>query len=198
MEKVELDWCFTTEDTDQNSDFAFGIVNGGDSTKKISERSFNDSDSLTHGEGSLEFRSSLLAESGDGFNFIFWKRSWLVGSANEACNALCGANSEPGVVRDDHTNKHVSREKLFFDGGFFAFVDFDFFLSGDKDFVDVVLKTHGDDSGFESNQNTVLVARLSVNDVPLGRSWGVVSDDYVIRILHFWYKFVNLFGFVFF
>jgi len=198
LKEVELYRCFATEDGDQNGDFAFGIVDGGNSTKKISERSFNDSDGLTHGESSLEFGSGLLTESGDSLDFIFWKRSGLVGSAHKTGDALCGANSEPGVVRDNHADKHVARKKLFFDSGFLAFVDFNFFLGRDEDLVDIVLEGHGDDSGFKGNQNTIFVTGLGVNDVPFGGVGGIVGNDNMIRILHFGYKFVDLFGFFFF
>ena len=140
----------------------------------------------------------MLTKSGDGFDFVFGKGSGLIGGADKAGNALGGANSQPGVVGDDHADKHIAGEEFFFNGGFFALVDLDFFLGGDEDLVDKVLKTHGLNSGFEGDENAVFVAGLGVNDVPLGRSGSFGGDDDVIGILYFGYKLVDLFGFFFF
>jgi hypothetical protein len=198
LKEVEFDRGFTTKDTHENRDFAFGIVDSGDSTEKVGERSFDDTNGFTHGESGLELGSGLFTKSGDSFNFVFGKRGRLVGSAHKAGNTLGGANGEPGVVGDNHTNKHIAGEKLFFDGGFLAFVDFDFLLGRDKDFKDEVFKTHGLNSGFEGYENTIFVTGLGVNDVPFGGNGGVVGDDDMIRVLCFGHKFINLFGFVFF
>jgi len=148
LEEVELDGSFASKNTDQDCDLALGVVDGRDGSKEVGERSFNDADGFAHGEGGLELGSSLLAKGGDSLNFVFGKRGGLIGGADEASNTLGGADSEPGVIGDNHTNEHITREKLFFDGGFLTFIDFDLFLSWNEDFVDEVLKTHGDYSGF--------------------------------------------------
>jgi len=124
----------------------------------------------------------LFAEGGNSLDFVFRKWGGLIGGAHKAGDPLSGADSEPGIVSDNHANEHIAGEKLFLDGDLFAFADFDFFLSRDKDLKDVVGKAHGLNSGFEGDGDAVFVAGLGVNDVPFGRLRGLGRDDDVVLV----------------
>ena len=77
----------------------------------------------------------------DGVNFFLRETGWLRTSADKTGDALGGTNSQPGVVIDLHANEKVAGENLFLDGRFFTLIDFDFFLSGNENLFDEVIKT---------------------------------------------------------
>ncbi|KKT36407.1 MAG: hypothetical protein UW23_C0001G0017 [Candidatus Collierbacteria bacterium GW2011_GWA1_44_12] len=106
----------------------------------------------------------------------------MIGGADKAGDPLSSADSQPGVVGDDHLNKHVSREKFFFDSGLLAFGDLDLFLGRDEYLEDPRSEPHGFNTSPEGNGDTVFVAGLGVNDVPFGRLRGLGRDDDVVLV----------------
>lgn len=182
MEEVQLDGGLAAKDTDENLDLAFGLINGADGAQKVGEWPLNDLDGFANGEGGLEFGSGLHGKSEDGVDFFLGDWGGIIAGANEAGDALGGADGEPGVVGDDHLHEHVAWEDLLLDGAFLAFADFDFVLGGNEDLVDVVGQAHGLDLGLEGVGGPSLVARVGVDDVPLGASRVVGVDDEMILI----------------
>ncbi len=185
MEEVQLNWCLTAKDGDKNGDLSLGFIDGGNSAKKIGERSFYDADGFRNGEGCLEFGSRLFTEGGNGLDFIFGKRGWLIGGTDKAGNSLGSTDSEPRIIGDDHFDKHVSGEEFLFDGGLLTFGDLDLFLSRDEDLEDPRCKPHGFNTSSEGDGDAIFMARLGVNDVPLGGFWCIGGDDDVILIRQF-------------
>lgn len=139
LEEVEFDRGFAAEDRDKDSDFTFVLVNLVDSTEHVGEWTFDNLDCFANRESGLEFWSLLRDVFLDGVDFLLGKTSGSAASANEASDALGGADGEPRVIVDFHPNEEVSREDFFLDGGLFTFVDFDFFLGGDENLFDEVV-----------------------------------------------------------
>ena len=136
----------------------------------------------------MEFGGGLGSKSENGVDFFLGNRGGVVAGADEAGDALGGAHRQPGVIADDHLDEHVAGEDFFLDGAFFTFADFDFFLGGDKDFVDVIGQAHRFNLGPEGVGGPGFVAGIGMNDVPLGVGRGVGVDDEMILIF-FWHVF---------
>lgn len=127
----------------------------------------------------------MLAIGFDAFDFAFGQGGRTVARADKASNTLSSADSQPGVVSDDHPDKHIAGEDFFIDGGFFAFTDLYFLLSRNEDFKDLVSEVHGMSPLFESGGSVGFVARVSMDHIPFSRGRGVFSDDDVVGTFDF-------------
>ena len=192
LEEVELDGGFAAEDGDEDLDLALGLVDGADSAQKVGKWPLDDLDGFAKREGGLELRCGLQSEGENGVNFFLGNWGRIIAGANEAGDALGGADGEPRIIGDNHLHEHVAGKNLFFDGAFLAFADFDLVLGGDENLVDVIGQTHGLNFGLEGVGGSGLMTGVGVDDVPLGAGGIVGVDDEMILIFFGHFYFIDL------
>src|SRR5690554_1155889 len=168
--EVELHRGGTAEDLDENADLLLLLVDFLDGSGEVLEVAFNDAHLVTLGVliGGGGGEGSLFDPIGDLLDLALRDgRGLAIVSTDEPDDLGRVFNDVPGLVVEVHLDENVPVIELLFPLTALAVTHLDDGFDGDIDLLEIAFGALIADPFFQSQLGLILVARVSLNDVPL-------------------------------
>src|SRR5450830_628766 len=169
LREFELDGGGTTEDRHRHADLALFVVHFFNRTIEVGERTFLDANQLADHKLDLVTRlvGAFLHLADDLLDFFFRDRCRTVLRTTHKTSDLVGVlHQVPGFIVHHHLHQHIAGEKATLGGLALAILHFHHLFGGDQNATELVLHTGTIDSLGDVALDSLLHARIGMNNIP--------------------------------